>query len=66
MPLNEDGSFHEISILGKPYKGKELFDMVDKVVRAAYYEDKDENTATMREISSGFVVRPLCPSFRQG
>lgn len=41
MPLNEDGSFHEMSILGKKYKGKALFDMVDKIVRAAYYEDKD-------------------------
>ena len=42
MPLNEDGSFHEINVMGKPYKGKALFDMIDKVVRAAYYEDKDE------------------------
>lgn len=41
MPLNEDGSFKELTILGKPYKGKALFDMVDKVARAAYYEDKD-------------------------
>ena len=42
MPLNEDGSFRELTIMGRPYKGKALFDMVDKVARAAYYEDKDE------------------------
>lgn len=41
MPLNADGSFKELVILGKPYKGKALFDMVDKVARAAYYEEKD-------------------------
>ena len=41
MPLNEDGSFREISILGKKYKGKALFDRVDQLVRDAYYQESD-------------------------
>jgi len=37
IPLNSDGSFKEMVINGKPYKGKALFDKVDSMVRAAYY-----------------------------
>ncbi len=37
MPLNEDGSFMKVRVHGKEYAGKELFDKVDSVVRAAYY-----------------------------
>ena len=64
MPLNEDGSFHEISVLGRPYSGKALFDMIDKVVRAAYYEDKDEE---YRNYARDFVwflwCGPYAPPF---
>ena len=64
MPLNEDGSFHEINILGKPYKGKALFDMVDKVARAAYYEDKDEKYRTYARDFMWFLwCGPYAPPF---
>lgn len=42
MPLNEDGSLKEVEVYGKIYKGKALFDAVDKVARAAFYEEKDQ------------------------
>ena len=42
MPLNEDGSLKEVEVYGKIYKGKALFDAVDKIARAAFYEEKDQ------------------------
>ena len=41
MPINEDGSFMEMNVLGKKYKGKALFDKVDELVRIAFFEDED-------------------------
>ncbi len=36
LPLNEDGSFKEVTILGTQYKGRKLLDRVDELVRTAY------------------------------
>ncbi len=41
MPLNEDGSFMQVSIQGKKYAGKELFDKVERIIRSAYFGDKE-------------------------
>lgn len=41
MPLNEDGSFKKLTILGEEYSGKALFDKIDSIVRTAYFEEKD-------------------------
>ena len=38
VPLNEDGSFKALNILGKDYAGKALFDKIDQIVRQAYFE----------------------------
>ena len=35
VPLNPDGTLKEVNIYGKTYKGKALFDAVDKYVRDA-------------------------------
>ncbi len=40
VPLNEDGSYMELNVDGKPYKGKELFDNIEKVVRRAFWRDE--------------------------
>ncbi|WP_434309311.1 fructose-1,6-bisphosphatase [Hominifimenecus sp. rT4P-3] len=37
IPLNADGSFREVTLEGKTYKGKALMDMFDNYVRKAYY-----------------------------
>lgn len=39
MPLNEDGSFKEVEIMGEKFKGKALFDRVDQIIRLAYNGD---------------------------
>ena len=41
IPLNEDGSFHEMVHNGKVYKGKEYMDHTDRVARRAW-RDKDQ------------------------
>lgn len=43
MPLNADGTFKEVFIEGKKYKGKSLLDKVDQLIRTAYFDT--ENTA---------------------
>ena len=37
IPLNADGSFREVFIAGKGYKGKALMDYCDKMARVAYF-----------------------------
>lgn len=39
VPLNENGTLKEITILGKKYKGKSFFDKVESLVRMAYGDD---------------------------
>lgn len=38
VPLNDDGSLKEVCLFGNTYKGRALFDAVDRYVRAAYTE----------------------------
>ena len=43
IPLNEDGSFKEVDIYGKVYKGKALYDVLETYVRKAFVAiDKEE------------------------
>ena len=37
VPLNEDGSFKEVNIYGKKYKGKALYDILEHYSRKGYY-----------------------------
>lgn len=43
IPMKENGEFCEFEIEGKKYKGKELLDKVDNLVRIAYVNRKDKN-----------------------
>ncbi|MCR5468732.1 MAG: fructose-1,6-bisphosphatase [Lachnospiraceae bacterium] len=43
VPLNDDGRLKEVEICGKKYKGKQLYDALEQVLRKAYYSvDKEE------------------------
>ena len=39
VPLHSDGSFKSVTIQGKDYSGKKLFDKIDQLVRVAFFED---------------------------
>ena len=36
VPLNEDGSLKEVIVRGKAYKGRELLDVIDGIMRSAF------------------------------
>lgn len=40
LPLNPDGSFKEVLVMGKKVSGKRLFIEVEKIVRRAYFEER--------------------------
>lgn len=40
IPMDENGEFTEVEVLGKKLKGKEYLDYIDKIVNKAYF-DKD-------------------------
>ena len=43
VPLNEDGTFKEVEIYGKKYKGKALYDILDNYVRKGFVAmDREE------------------------
>lgn len=64
VPLNEDGSFKSLKIMGKEYYGKALFDKVDQLVRIAYFEDEK---ASVKQYGQDFIwylwCGPVSPPF---
>ena len=42
VPLNEDGTFASLEIQSVEYKGRELFDTIEKLVRTAYFSTSDD------------------------
>ncbi len=42
IPINEDGSYTKITLLGKTLSGKEYLDYLDDVIRKAYFEENEE------------------------
>ena len=64
VPMNPDGTFKEMMIQGKPYKGKALFDKVDQMVRNAYYTQEE---TPRRQAGQDFIwylwCGPIAPTF---
>ncbi|MFI3292204.1 MAG: fructose-1,6-bisphosphatase [Rikenellaceae bacterium] len=44
VPLNEDGSFRDVTLLGKKYHGRKLLDKIDELIRLAYLGDSEDPT----------------------
>lgn len=42
VPLNEDGSFKKVTVFGKEYAGKELYDVLEEYARKGYYAKEPE------------------------
>ncbi len=42
IPIEEDGKYTKITLLGNTLGGKEYLDYLDKVIRKAYFEDNQE------------------------
>ena len=63
IPLNEDGSFKEVQIYGKTYKGKELYDILESYVRRAFYSVDKEDLKKSRDILWYIWAAPNSPLF---
>ncbi len=42
VPLNADGTFKKVSVFGKEYAGKELYDVLESYARSGYYATNSE------------------------
>ena len=60
MPMNEDGTFKELTIRGEKYSGKALFDKIDKIVRTAYFEKNDSD---LKKYALDFIWYLWCGPF---
>ena len=50
IPMKEDGSFDEMAVNGKVYKGRALMDFIDKQVKKAYFlPDQDPEKEASRD-----------------
>ncbi len=49
VPLNEDGTLKEVSVYGERYKGRQLYDKIERQLRRGYYavdeEEKEKGQA---------------------
>lgn len=63
IPLNEDGTFKEVQIYGKVYKGKELYDALEAYVRRAFYAVDREEQRKGRDILWYIWAAPNSPLF---
>lgn len=63
IPINEDGSFKEVSVYGKTYKGKALYDVLDSYVRKAFVAVNEEEREKGRDILWFIWSSPNSPLF---
>ena len=42
IPMNPDGTFKSVRILGQDYKGRALLDRVDQLIRTAYFKTGEQ------------------------
>ncbi len=49
IPLNEDGSFKEVMLWGRPYKGKALYEALDSLVRKGFVAMNEEERQRGRD-----------------
>lgn len=50
VPLTEDGRFKEVRVYDRYYKGKELYDVLDSMIRRAFFSMDQEQQAQGKDI----------------
>ena len=63
IPLNEDGTFKEVQVYGKTYKGKALYDVLEAYVRRAFYAVDSDEQKKGRDILWYIWAGPNSPLF---
>ncbi|WP_251211948.1 fructose-1,6-bisphosphatase [Adlercreutzia murintestinalis] len=63
VPLNEDGSLKEANVWGSPYKGRELYDVLEAQVRAAFFSADENERMRSRDVLWWLWLSPTSPLF---
>ena len=63
VPMNEMGEFNKVSIYGREYAGKELYDVLDNYARKGYYSQDKAERAKGQDIIWYIWAGPNSPVF---
>ena len=63
VPLNEDGSLREVSLFGKTFKGKSLYDALDRYVRKGFFALDEKERQDGKDIMWYIWLSPNSPLF---
>ncbi len=63
VPLNEDGSLKEVEIFGNKFKGKSLYDALDRYLRKGFFALKEEDRENGKDIMWYIWQHPCSPLF---
>ncbi len=63
IPMEEDGSFKEITMYGRTYKGREFYDALEKYVRQAFFSVHKEHKERGKDILWYIWSAPDSPLF---
>ena len=63
VPLDEKGKLKEVSVFGKKYKGKELYDVLDSYVRKGFFALDEKERQDGKDIMWYIWLHPDSPLF---
>ncbi|MCI9629058.1 MAG: fructose-1,6-bisphosphatase [Eggerthellaceae bacterium] len=63
VPLNDDGSFKEANVFGETYSGRELYDVLERYVRAGFFSEDDIDRKQGRDLMWWLWLSPSSPLF---
>lgn len=63
VPLNEDGSLKEVTLYGHTYKGRSLYDALDRYVRKGFFAVDEEERENGKDIMWYIWLNPNSPLF---
>ncbi len=63
VPLNEDGSLREVSLFGHTFKGRSLYDVLDRYVRKGFFALDEQDRENGKDIMWYIWLSPDSPLF---
>ena len=63
IPMNENGEFEKVEIMGKTYKGKELLDHIENIAHKAYFGENGIEKEEAVDLMWYFWCGPKSPLF---
>lgn len=63
VPLNDDGTFKEADVFGERYAGRELYDVLERYVRAGFFSEDEAERKRGRDLMWWLWLSPASPLF---